>query len=391
MASLRSKLNRIKFTTSRTRAERIHYLTADDVRVLLRRLPEELWQRLRAVHFNDQSRGRRVAGYVNMGRREIAICAFPASVSCAPYTAREIRTSPRTFGATRGRQWPSLAIRRFLLYDTFLHELGHLQIVNPAAKDLKRRFATETLAQKFANDWRRKLWSQHFDHPDPVHNPPGSDDVADTSATSHVGLAILREKLKSACQADNRAEIVGLAREVIAIEPQDWTSWSRLGSALEELADYEWAKAAFKNALKYVSAKNRFRITLAIAGVFRSERDFGRAARWSRATIALNPEYAGGYTYLGASFLGQGNIVRAEKAHRRAVARKQGCIDEAYACLGEVLLWQAKLQEARKCFLKAIEIDPDYDVAKKRLAEAEKAIRRQNASRVFDAKHGTRK
>jgi len=76
------------------------------------------------------------------------------------------------FGAVRGTQWPRLAVRRFLLYEVFLHELGHLQIVNPKAKTPRRRFASETLAQEFANHWRGILWAKPFDHPDSVHNPP---------------------------------------------------------------------------------------------------------------------------------------------------------------------------------------------------------------------------
>jgi hypothetical protein len=68
-------------------------------------------------------------------------------------------------------------VRRFFLYDVFLHELGHLQVIDPAAKNLKRRFASETLAEEFANRWRRSLWSKHFDHPDPIHNPPGKDET----------------------------------------------------------------------------------------------------------------------------------------------------------------------------------------------------------------------
>ncbi len=178
-ANLQSKLIRIKFSSSKTKSGRIHYLTSEDVLVLLSRLPEELWKRLRAVHFNDRGHGRRVAGYVSRSRREIAICAFPASGSCTPFTSRKDGTPPSMFGAVRGRQWPELAKRRHYLYNVFLHELGHLQIVNTSAKSANRRFASEKLAQNFANRWRRNLWSQHFDHPDPVHNPPRPDEACE--------------------------------------------------------------------------------------------------------------------------------------------------------------------------------------------------------------------
>jgi hypothetical protein len=177
MTTIHRSIRRIKFSCSMTHAGRVHYITPDDVRILLSRLPAKLWERLRGVHFNDRSRGKRVLGYVNMGHREIAICAIPASVSCSSAIPRKQRCSPATFGALRGRQWPQLAVRRFLLYDVFLHELGHLQIIDPTATNVRRRFASETLAQEFANTWRRAMWAQHFDHPDPVHNPPTLDEL----------------------------------------------------------------------------------------------------------------------------------------------------------------------------------------------------------------------
>ena len=172
MPNLESQLRRIRFSFSTTRSGRIHYLDADDVRTLLARMPEHLWERLRAVHFNDRSVGKRRAGYVNAGHREITLCAFPASVSCTNYTGRKWGISPETFGAARGRQWPRVTVRRFFLYEVFLHELGHLQLVEPNAKNDRRRFASESLAEAFAKHWRRVLWSRPFDHPDPVHHPP---------------------------------------------------------------------------------------------------------------------------------------------------------------------------------------------------------------------------
>ena len=162
----------IKFTTSRPQSDRIHYLCEDDVRVLLSRLPPETYSRLRHVHFNDQSRGVRKLGYVNMGHREIAICALPPRVSLTRFLIQG--QSPPHFGAQLGTQWPQEAVRRFMLYDVFLHELGHLQLVRPDLKDPRRRFAMEKLAQEFADSWRSSLWSQPFDHPHSIHNRPAS-------------------------------------------------------------------------------------------------------------------------------------------------------------------------------------------------------------------------
>jgi len=173
--SLESKIARIKFSRSAVGADRIHYIDAIDVRVLLGRLPTNLWNRLRAVHFNDRSRGARVLGYVNRGHREIALCALPPRMSLRAFL-------PEQFGATRGHKWPALAIRRFMLYDVFLHELGHLQVINENGHSARLKFAREKLAQAFADRWRKNLWSAPFPHPDPVHNPPCVQDLGAVSS-----------------------------------------------------------------------------------------------------------------------------------------------------------------------------------------------------------------
>jgi hypothetical protein len=160
---------RITYSYRRPGELRKHYLREQDVEVLLGRLPPELWDRLRAVHFNDCGRGARCLGYVNRGRREIALCALPPRVGLARFLDRR---SPRQFGASRGRRWPEIAVRRFMLYDVFLHELGHLQVVDPTAQTERRRFASETKAQEFADEWRARLWAEPFAHPDPIHNAP---------------------------------------------------------------------------------------------------------------------------------------------------------------------------------------------------------------------------
>lgn len=165
-------MRRVKFTNIIPGCDRQHYLTEDDILVVLSRLPGEVWQRLKAARFNDRSRGAQVLGYVNEGRREIAICALPPRVSLTRFLTRW--QNGAEFGAQRGTQWPQLAVRRYMLYDVFLHELGHLQLVDGNRRSERLRFALERHAEEFADKWRRQLWSAYFDHPDPVHNAPAS-------------------------------------------------------------------------------------------------------------------------------------------------------------------------------------------------------------------------
>jgi hypothetical protein len=164
----------VKFSLSMPGADRIHYVNEEDVRIVLSRLPIEVWRRVRAVHFNDRSRGVRLLGYVNRGRREIALCALPPRLSLTRFLVRG--QTAEQFGARRGHQWPSLAVRRFMLYDVFLHELGHLQSVDENAHSAHLKFAQEKLAQAFAVECCNRLWSKPFAHPDPVHNPPAREE-----------------------------------------------------------------------------------------------------------------------------------------------------------------------------------------------------------------------
>lgn len=169
-------MRKLKFTYTVPGCDRRHYITETEVMVVLNRLPEDTWQRLRAVHFTDGSMGARVLGYVEQGLREISICALPPRMRLTRALLKG--QSCAEFGAKRGVVWPELAVRRFMLYDVFLHELGHLQLINEKAKSERLKFAREKLAERFADEWRRKLWATFFDHPDPIHNRPSSAELS---------------------------------------------------------------------------------------------------------------------------------------------------------------------------------------------------------------------
>jgi hypothetical protein len=160
----------VRFTYQDAWCDRKHYIDESDVTVVLSRLPIEAWNNLRAVHFNDRGRGVRLLGYANVRGRDISICALPPEVSLTRFLVPG--QAPETFGAVRGGQWPEVAVRRYLLYDVLLHEIGHLQVVREKARSDRLKYAHENLAQKFADEWRLRLWSSRFDHPDPAHNPP---------------------------------------------------------------------------------------------------------------------------------------------------------------------------------------------------------------------------
>ena len=155
----------------------VSYVSPSDVNVVLSRIPQEFRTRVRDVFLSNKSFGVRILGSVRIrGRRDITLYSvLPPRVSLRWYLGKGRNAAE--FGAPRQGQWPPWAVRRFLLYDTLLHELGHLQLVRPKGRGWKRKFASESLADEFATTWRREIYATPFDHPDPVHNSPTDDEL----------------------------------------------------------------------------------------------------------------------------------------------------------------------------------------------------------------------
>jgi hypothetical protein len=171
------QLRKVTFSVSTPGGDRDYHMGQQDVELVLMRLPSETWARLRGVHFKDRSRGARVLGYTSMrGRREITMCALPPRMSLTRFLTRG--QTCEEFGARRGGQWSETAVRRFLIYDVFLHELGHLQVVDSRAQSARRKFADERRADDFATYWRHQIWSGGYPSWDPAHHPPSKEELA---------------------------------------------------------------------------------------------------------------------------------------------------------------------------------------------------------------------
>jgi hypothetical protein len=156
----------------------IRFVSKKDVEIIKGRIPKEFRVRLREIFFSNLTFGVRQLGWVtSYGRRDINLCVYlPYRVSLRQFLVKG--QSALEFGTLPRGQWTPWAIRRYLLYDVLLHEIGHLQIVQPAQSNNKSKFASETKAQEFADNLRRELWSTHFEHSDPIHNSPQEDELS---------------------------------------------------------------------------------------------------------------------------------------------------------------------------------------------------------------------
>jgi len=265
-------------------------VTEEDVDVVLSRLPFEVRNRLRAVHFNDRGRGGRVLGYVNRGRREIALCALPPRMSLTRFLVRG--QSPEQFGARRGRQWPSVAIRRFVLYDVFLHELGHLQIVHEKAKSERRKFSMETRAQEFAMQWCARLWAEPFDHPDPAHNKPTAEELADTDPDMTETLRRLRQ------------------------HPDDAELFQRLAKIYHERGMADDERAALEKSLAL--GPNDPWTNLFLGNWHEARKNFSEAIESFARAVELLPDRSVAYWCLAGAYEALGNAELADANYRKA-------------------------------------------------------------------------
>lgn len=170
MTNFTKKSLEITFHEKNIRSDLYRYLKKEDVLILLNRLPLEEYQQLRSVTF-ETCRGADAYGYVHHKRiTGIVICDQSERLSVLTKSAK--RGMYEEFGALKNMKWPTVAVRRYLLYHTFLHELRHTQITQSEKKFTREKIPLEKLANEYADFWRGELYQNHFNHSDPVHNLP---------------------------------------------------------------------------------------------------------------------------------------------------------------------------------------------------------------------------
>ena len=101
--------------------------------------------------------------------------------------------------------------------------------------------------------------------------------------------------------------------------------------------------------------------------------DLRAAAVWYRR--AMRADHKGvHYIFLGHVAFRQGRLNQAEAYYRKAIQHPDSCVEEACFNLGSVLVAKRKYREAIKCYRKALKLDPQYGIAKKRLRDTELAL-----------------
>jgi tetratricopeptide (TPR) repeat protein len=182
--------------------------------------------------------------------------------------------------------------------------------------------------------------------------------------------------------ADDRGQIavvVELCQKHLTKHPRDGFSWLLYGMSQISLARYAEAEKAIRKGIKFCPAKARPIAYSKMGHLFKAKGDFNKAAFWYRKAIRNKPNHAGYHIFAGSNAYDRGWLRQAETHYRRALKCTEGSLDEAFFNLGGILLGRRKYSEAIECYREALKIDPKYQIAKKRLDDAELAFLMANS------------
>jgi len=186
------------------------------------------------------------------------------------------------------------------------------------------------------------------------------------------------DPLFQALRSADQKEQVGYARHLCELylkdHPNHVPTLIRHACNLISLAQYSAAHAALEHAQSIVPRK-RLHLVLAQRGhLLQAQGDFHAAERMFMQAHDLDPDDATYLIYAGGVAFQRGDIDRAQKLTGQATHCSEGCIDEAWFNLGGYLLSAERYREAADCYRKALEIDPEYEIARVRLKDVELII-----------------
>ncbi len=168
--------------------------------------------------------------------------------------------------------------------------------------------------------------------------------------------------------------ILELSRRYLAAHPKSWLVLFYHARSLYEMARYTESLAVLRRAARLCPPKMLCWIYSHFGHIHKKRGAFRFAEHWYRRAIEHSPSEAGLHTFLGALLASAGRLQEAEAVHRRATRCKQGCIDEAFLNLGLVLRALERYSDARKCFQRALDIDPKYKKARKEFTDVQHVI-----------------
>lgn len=179
------------------------------------------------------------------------------------------------------------------------------------------------------------------------------------------------DALKLADDRDQIAYARFLCEIYLADHPDHVTTLIRYACNLIALKQYSMAEKVIDDSQRLVPEERLHHVLAQRGHLLVAKGDFSLAEAAFIRAHELKPDSASHLIYAGDAAFCRGNIERAMELARQAIRCTEGCIEEAYFNLGGYLLSNQQYPEAADCYRKALKIDPDYELAKERLADVE--------------------
>ncbi len=220
------------------------------------------------------------------------------------------------------------------------------------------------------------LWSLQFSR-SLWHESMPPRPVEDLSASKITMDREILEELHRADCAGHWALTRHLCELVLAECPSHGPTLLRYAACLTTFSLYDEAAAVLNRADAAVPKKRRHLVLTQRGHLRKAMGAYAEAESLFLAAHELDPNDATYLIYAFSAASARGDVSRAEELIRRALECQKGCFDEAYFNLGGCLLRKKQYHEARQCYEQALEIDPDYEIAKVRLADLDALRERQ--------------
>ncbi len=170
------------------------------------------------------------------------------------------------------------------------------------------------------------------------------------------------------------AVVVELCKKHLRKFPKDGFGWLYYGMVQTDLFRYAVAERALRRGITCCPKNVLLTGYTRLGNLFREKGNYKRATAWYRRAMKQKPQDATYHIFLADNAFKFGFLKQAEKHFRNALKCTEGNVDEAYFNLGGILLGRREYPEAIKCYREALKIDPKYQIARKRLEDAELAL-----------------
>jgi tetratricopeptide (TPR) repeat protein len=179
---------------------------------------------------------------------------------------------------------------------------------------------------------------------------------------------------------DRPATTLLRARAFLRRFPQSAAVWASMGRVLTSMARYGEARAALATSMRLRAEGGKEPVGWTCASMgdsFEQAGDFQSALAWYLRALALSPEDADVHFCAGSLLHRWGRFDEAEDLLRRPRQCSEGDRCAPWLALGRVLTSREQFAKARRCFRKALKIDPDDNRARRGLEDAKSGIAHQ--------------